>query len=346
MQEDDTLPFRDVQLRVPAPVDEGLTVEELYLEMVAEEAAGARQQASVPARPPLGLSMSHSLPTRGEYDFVEWGKGSYYCAVRRKEREKKEKTEKKPRGPVTQFSPSAARRMRKTFLAIDRERVAEDGILVTLTYHDTWPDTWQGLARDIRAFRRWFERCYPDAWVIGVKEEQARGALHLHFVVFGVDYLPHQDVAAAWNAIVAPGDVEHLHAGTRVERVRKGRQIAGYFAKYAGRTQGKSDGHHWGNRWFIWGREKMHRTIVQAGVARADAVAVKRMFRAWWHAKWRDCAHRAVLKRIGYAPMLATEFERYLRWLLSVPSPVSSGGPPSGPPRSPPLLGKGENALA
>lgn len=276
---------------------------------------------------PMGLSMSHSGPSLLNYQYAEWGKGSYYCAVRRKEEGRKREGKEVRRGAVTHFSQAAARRMKKAFSTIDRSRLPCEGILATLTYHDSWPDDWPGLRAHLKAFWHAIKRRYPQASAIGVKEPQKRQVPHFHMVIFGVEHIPKGELAAIWNGIVAPGDLQHLHAGTRVERVRKGRQIAGYFAKYASKGAGQADGHLWGNRWFTWGRNELARTIVEAELNWDQYNRLRRAIVAWWHAHWRDCPHREFLKRIAYAPMAAAEFERLLGYVLWAPSSSLPGVP-------------------
>ena len=61
-------------------------------------------------------------------------------------------------------------------------------------------------------------------------------------MVWGIDYLNLLFwVPSAWYKSVRSGDIKHLRAGTRVERVRSWRGVMAYASKYMGKIEALPD---------------------------------------------------------------------------------------------------------
>jgi hypothetical protein len=172
------------------------------------------------------------------------------------------------RGIISGFSRSSRRRM---FGKLSRAKWdACPAVFVTLTYHDTWPDA-EGQKQQLRA---WKARLLRSPWgrLFGGAcwrlEWQKRGAPHYHIVVFFTAMPSLTEFRAwcskAWNAIVAPGDLAHLRAGTncRLARNTSGGplgKLMQYLGKYLAK-QGKAvdpgtgEVLATGRIWGVWGR--------------------------------------------------------------------------------------------
>jgi len=120
----------------------------------------------------------------------------------------------------------------------------------TLTYHTLPPAS--RVKADLDTFRRAWRAKWDeplDAWIMEIQE---RGAPHFHlFTTFSIDK---GVVARWWYEIVGSDDERHLRAGTRIERLRSGKDgVVAYANKYAAKSEQKevppeytSVGRFWG----------------------------------------------------------------------------------------------------
>lgn len=160
------------------------------------------------------------------------------------------------RGTVDGFSRGSHKRMTGKLMQIERW---DSAFFTTLTYHKY--EQWRGGAkqwhRDIEVFRKRFARRWRDRdgalWRLEIVERLSGDdigmlAPHFHICMFWlrgrVPNLPlmRKWMAETWNDIVAPGDTEHLEAGTQVVRVRNGSgpqmgKLLNYVSKYMGKLQ-------------------------------------------------------------------------------------------------------------
>lgn len=181
------------------------------------------------------------------------------------------------RGEIVGFSWRSRMRLLRQLACIDQSKV-ESGLFVTLTYPGVFslnPAEWK---RDLDAFVKRLRREHPEAAGWWKLEPQRRGAPHFHLLLFGVGGL---DLAAlqgwvsgAWYEVVDSGDVRHLHAGTRVERVRTWAGVMAYAGKYLGKTgmphgMGLELESVWrcvGRWWGSFGREHLPTAAVEVGL--------------------------------------------------------------------------------
>jgi len=83
-------------------------------------------------------------------------------------------------------------------------------------------------------------------------EFQERGAIHFH--LFTTNFYPKEWVARSWYEICGTDDTRHLHAGTRIEKIRSGRHgISAYASKYAAKQSQKVIPEKFGWSGRFWG---------------------------------------------------------------------------------------------
>lgn len=140
------------------------------------------------------------------------------------------------RSGIYQFSAGSATRMRRYL----RECCAEYSNMVTLTYPGFFESDGSKVKEHLRRFlqelKRRVGRDFPDEaiyyssfWFL---EFQERGAPHFH--LFTTHYFPKDFVSACWYRIVNSEDPRHLVAGTRCEKLERGRSgTISYASKYA-----------------------------------------------------------------------------------------------------------------
>ena len=135
-----------------------------------------------------------------------------------------------PRGDVVEFSRKSRERLR--FVATNTE--ANFNTLITLTYPFDFPSDGQIVKGHLHKFLGWLCHEYPGQYLWFI-EFQRRGAPHFHVLYRPLlaTFVPFNKVARMWYTIVGSGDKRHLHAGTRVERIRCTNGAAHYAVKYA-----------------------------------------------------------------------------------------------------------------
>lgn len=157
------------------------------------------------------------------------------------------------RGKISGFSPRSGARMRRYL----RSCTAEYTHLYTLTYPSGYPTDGEECKRHLKNFiarlRRYCGRdgnsTFSFFWFL---EFQKRGAPHFHgFCTHPADY---KMVAQWWYEVVGSDDRRHLHAGTRVERLRSGRfGTVSYATKYAAKLEQKDAPENFINVGRFWG---------------------------------------------------------------------------------------------
>jgi len=173
----------------------------------------------------------------------------------------KEKRLPGKRGTVDGFTPSARLRMLRTVAQIEWGSV-KDSLFITLTYPDNYL---RATAHERNQDRHWFLRSMENylkkkvgalwrlEWVPRKSGNNAgQWHAHVHLIVFGVRYIPYQEVNQAWR--VALGAVGYVR--TEVQKIRGGRDVAKYVSKYCAKKPEVSSlvntsylnapGRHWG----------------------------------------------------------------------------------------------------
>jgi len=169
------------------------------------------------------------------------------------------------RGEVRGLSLSSAARMRGYL----RDCVANYGVFITLTYPSGHGEDGVRAKRDLKCFIQRYSRAakagsksFSAFWFM---EWQKRGAIHFH--IYGTHELPKDTISRWWYEIVGSEDTRHLRAGTRIERIRSGRDgWVAYASKYASKSVQKvvPEGFGWSGR--LWGVFGLRSTVVAATI--------------------------------------------------------------------------------
>jgi hypothetical protein len=127
-------------------------------------------------------------------------------------------------------------------------------IFVTLTYPHEYPDDPDICKRHLKALRKRLERRYKSFaafWRMGV---QRRGAWHFHLLLFvgpsfgTIDEL-RRFISSSWYEVTGKDSEGHLRAGTRVEAVKKWKQVTSYVERYMAKPEVFPEGLQTGRIW-------------------------------------------------------------------------------------------------
>jgi hypothetical protein len=155
---------------------------------------------------------------------------------------------------------------------------------VTLTYPDDYPDDPELCKRHLKAFRKRLQREYgPFAafWRLGI---QRRAAWHFHLLLFvGPSVGPvgelRRFIYSSWYEVTGKVSEGHLHAGTRVEVVKRWKQVTSYVERYMAKPEEFPKGLQTGRIWRIWSEELLPVRWETAEVSLRDAFRIRRIYR-------------------------------------------------------------------
>lgn len=151
------------------------------------------------------------------------------------------------RGEITELSADSLRRL--AFVAANMPVAFPT--MITLTYPDQWETNGAIVKANFRAMLQWLRRRIRPLSYFWFLEFQRRGAPHFHLFIQG--WIKPKVLSRAWYRIVESGDVNHLRAGTRIERVRKKGGAARYAVKYAMKAYQKTVPGEYRNVGRFWG---------------------------------------------------------------------------------------------
>lgn len=157
------------------------------------------------------------------------------------------------RPPVTEFTKSSRKRL--AFVASNTQ--AEFASMVTLTYPKKYPNDGTKVKRHLKLFIQRCRRRWEPLGYLWFLEFQRRGAPHLH-VLLTCKVVTKDKLWASgtWYEIVDSGDIKHLSAGTRTERIRKPNGARHYVVKYAFKMKQKKVPKKFRNVGRFWGHSK------------------------------------------------------------------------------------------
>lgn len=154
----------------------------------------------------------------------------------------------------------------KTFSRASRQRLAfvasntdvQFTSMLTLTYPQTFPNDGRDVKRNLHDFLVNLRNKVPGVSVLWFLEFQRRGAPHIHILLRGVRvWRPMQHwTSETWYRICDTGDLKHLAAGTRLERVRSPNGARNYAVKYAHKMVQKSVPVDYRNVGRFWGHSR------------------------------------------------------------------------------------------
>ena len=168
-------------------------------------------------------------------------RGSRWLKVRKSGYEDCGRATDRIRGAITSFSGPARERLLRLISRYTGEGQVD---LVTLTMPRRWPESPAVCAALFRTWTKRLRRKYPECCVIWKREWQRRGAPHWHLMVIhpvasGLGLrcvIDREWLSASWNDVVAPGDADHLRAGTKLESPRSRSAFTSYMAKELGKS--------------------------------------------------------------------------------------------------------------
>lgn len=146
------------------------------------------------------------------------------------------------RGKVTQFSRKSRKRMLETIARLDRRKVSwgrHRPKFITLTYEENMTDH-QKAKRDLKVFVERMQERYPEFACLWRKEQQERGAIHFHLMVFGTPWLLiHTDNSGMgwqqhWNEVC--GNSPDNKNSFDIEVIDSMNGVAYYVAKYMAKS--------------------------------------------------------------------------------------------------------------
>lgn len=158
------------------------------------------------------------------------------------------------RGTITTFT--RASRQRLAFVASNTDVMFTS--MLTLTYPRAFPNDGQDVKHNLKMFLKELRRKVGKISVLWFLEFQRRGAPHIHILIRGLRVWRSTQLwsSQTWYRIVGSGDLKHLAAGTRLERIRKPNGARNYAVKYAHKMVQKSVPEAYRNVGRFWGHTR------------------------------------------------------------------------------------------
>jgi hypothetical protein len=191
------------------------------------------------------------------------------------------------RDKVRGFSRASRRNLLLRLASINRRAFkAFKGrmISITLTYPHEYPEDPEVCKNHLKAFRKRLQRefgTFAAFWRLGI---QQRGAWHFHLLLFvGPSIGPVRQlrrfVSASWYEVAGKVSEGHLHAGTRVEVVKRWKQATSYVERYMAKPEEFPKGLQTGRIWGIWNEELLPVQWETVQVSLQDAFRIRRIYR-------------------------------------------------------------------
>jgi hypothetical protein len=191
------------------------------------------------------------------------------------------------RDSVRGFSRTSRRNLLRRLASINRRAFrAFKGpmVFVTLTYPREYPEDPQVCKNHLKALRKRLQRKFGEfaaLWRMGI---QKRGAWHFHLLLFvepsigPVRELRHF-ISSSWYEVTGKVSEGHLHAGTRVEAVKKWREATSYVERCMAREEEFPEGLETGRIWGIWNPNLLPVQWERVQVGLRDAFRIRRIYR-------------------------------------------------------------------
>ena len=100
------------------------------------------------------------------------------------------------------------------------------GLFVTCTYRQNQMD-YKAAKNHLKKVVKWLRYHYPESSCIWRMERQDRGAIHFHFIIFGVGFIPADALTAYWQKITGDDSYPDVH------KIYNRRHALHYVAKYS-----------------------------------------------------------------------------------------------------------------
>jgi hypothetical protein len=159
-------------------------------------------------------------------------------------------------------------------------------IFVTLTYPGEYPQDPVVCKRHLKALRKRLQREYKSFaafWRMGI---QMRGSWHFHLVLFvgasvgSLGELRHF-ISFSWHEVTGKISEGHLRAGTRVEAVKKWKQVTSCVERYMAKPEEFPDGLETGRIWGVWNEELLPVHWQTTQVSLRDAFRIRGSTGSW-----------------------------------------------------------------
>jgi hypothetical protein len=191
------------------------------------------------------------------------------------------------REKVRGFSRSSRRNLLRRLASINRRAFKSFRgrmIFVTLTYPHEYPEDPELCKRHLKALRKRLQRKFGDFagfWRLGI---QKRTAWHFHLLLFvgtsfGTVVELRRFISSCWYEITGKVSEGHLRAGTRVEAVKKWKQVTSYVERYMAKPEEFPKGLQTGRIWGIWNKELLPIRWETTKVGLKDAFRIRRIYR-------------------------------------------------------------------
>jgi hypothetical protein len=191
------------------------------------------------------------------------------------------------RDRVRGFSRESRRNLLRRLASINRGAFkAFKGrlISITLTYPHEYPEDPELCKNHLKALRRRLQRKFGEFagfWRMGI---QKRGAWHFHLVLFvgqsvGTVGELRRFISSSWYEVTGKVSEGHLRAGTRVEHVKRWKQVTSYVERYMAKPEEFPEGLQTGRIWGIWNENLLPVRWETVQVSLRDAFKIRRIYR-------------------------------------------------------------------
>src|SRR5215211_4108915 len=135
-------------------------------------------------------------------------------------------------------------------------------ISITLTYPHEYPENPEVCKNHLKALRQRLQRKFGNFaafWRMGI---QQRGAWHFHLLLFvGPTFGPMEElrrfISSSWYEVTGKVSEGHLRAGTRVEVVKRWKEVTSYVERYMAKPEEFPERLQTGRIWGIWNEEHL-----------------------------------------------------------------------------------------
>jgi hypothetical protein len=191
------------------------------------------------------------------------------------------------RDRIRGFSRESRRNLLRRFASINRAAFkAFKGrlISITLTYPHEYPEDPEVCKNHLKALRRRLQRKFGEFagfWRMGI---QRRGAWHFHLLLFvgpsfgRIDEL-RRFISASWYEVTGKVSEGHLQAGTRVEAVKRWREVTSYVERYMAKPEEFPEGLQTGRIWGVWNEKLLPVRWETVEVSLKAAFRIRRIYR-------------------------------------------------------------------
>jgi hypothetical protein len=204
------------------------------------------------------------------------------------------------RDRIRGFSSESRRNLLRRLASINRSAFkAFKGrmIFVTLTYPREYPQDPVVCKSHLKALRKRLQRRFGEFagfWRLGI---QLRGAWHFHLLLFvGPTFGPIDElrtfISSSWYEVTGKVSEGHLRVGTRVEAVKKWKQVTSYVERYMAKPEVFPEGLETGRIWRVWNEELLPVRWETVQVSLRDAFKIRRIYRKLAREKGSGCLRR------------------------------------------------------